>query len=373
MITFFFFKPPTSAKPVQATLKEKLLQLDLVGAALMMGLLISYILALQYGGQTHPWNSSIVVGLLVGFVAILAVFIAWEMYQKEYAMIVPRLVSCASAFAFLHKECTLTLCQFMERYIWTGAFFQTFFSGSYFVILYYLPIYFQSVHDASPIGSGVRMLALIIPLTLAAIVQGFAFNKIGIVPLFWTVGGALGTIGCGLLYTMNDTTSTGKWIGYQILVGFAVGLTTQVALQNAQVQVRSEDLSQATAVMNCKSMGSTAINDAELTLWPVFLTVGGSFFISAAQCGFNNQLITHLATQLPEVNAAVTLGTGATQIRDVFTAAQIPVVIDAYISGLKTVFAIAVAAFGTATLLGLLGNWKRLDAEKIKKAAGGAT
>ena len=92
-VTFLFFKPPTSAKPVPATLKEKLLQLDLVGAALMMSLLISYILALQYGGQTHPWNSGIVIGLLIGFVTILAVFVGWEMYQKEYAMIVPRLVS----------------------------------------------------------------------------------------------------------------------------------------------------------------------------------------------------------------------------------------------------------------------------------------
>lgn len=260
----------------------------------------------------------------------------------------------------------------MERYIWTGSLFQTFFSGSYFVILYYLPIYFQSVHDASPIGSGVRMLALIIPLTFAAIAQGFTFTKIGIVPLFWIIGGALGTIGCGLFYTMDATTSTGKWIGYQILVGFAVGFTTQVALQNAQVQVRPEDLSQATAVINCKSMGGTAFEDPDLTIELVFLTVGGSFFISAAQCGFNNQLIKYLATHLPGVDAAVALGTGATQIRDVFTAAQIPIVIDAYISGLETVFAIAVAAFGTATLLGLLGNWKRLDAETIKKVADGA-
>ena len=109
IITFFFFKPPTSAKPAQATLKEKLLQLDLVGAALMMSLLISYILALQYGGQTHPWNSSVIIGLLVGFVAILAVFIVWEMYQKEYAMIVPRLVSCASADGLLRKGRTLTM------------------------------------------------------------------------------------------------------------------------------------------------------------------------------------------------------------------------------------------------------------------------
>ncbi|KAK3081965.1 hypothetical protein LTS18_010123 [Coniosporium uncinatum] len=58
------------------------------------------------------------------------------------------------------------------------------------------------------------MLALIVPLFIAAIVQGFALSKVGIVPLFWIVGGALGAIGCGLFYTMDAYTSTGKWIGY---------------------------------------------------------------------------------------------------------------------------------------------------------------
>jgi hypothetical protein len=94
VIVLFLFQTPAKAMPVQATLKEKLLQTDLVGASLMMSLIISYILALQYGGQTHSWSSSVVIGLLVGFVAILAVFVAWEIVQKERAMIVPRLVSC---------------------------------------------------------------------------------------------------------------------------------------------------------------------------------------------------------------------------------------------------------------------------------------
>jgi hypothetical protein len=125
-----------------------------------------------------------------------------------------------------------------------------FFGGAYFTLLYYLPIYFQSVHNASPIGSGVRMLALIIPLTFAAIAQGFALSKIGIVPLFWIVGGALGTIGSGLMYTMDTETSTGKWIGYQIIVGFTVGWTFQVALSNAQVHSSPEDMSQASAIVN---------------------------------------------------------------------------------------------------------------------------
>lgn len=92
-IIFLFLKTPDQAKPTQAPLKEKLLQMDVVGASLMMGLIISYILALQYGGQTHSWRSSEVIGLLVGFFVIFLVFIAWEVFQKERAMIVPRLVS----------------------------------------------------------------------------------------------------------------------------------------------------------------------------------------------------------------------------------------------------------------------------------------
>jgi len=92
IVVFVFFKTPANVKPAQASFKEKILQMDLVGAALMMSLIVSYMLALQYGGQTHPWKSSQVIGLLVGFVAIVAVFIAWELYQKERAMIVKRLV-----------------------------------------------------------------------------------------------------------------------------------------------------------------------------------------------------------------------------------------------------------------------------------------
>ena len=95
IVTFFFFKPNKAAKPVEATWKEILLQLDLVGAALMIGLLTCYILALQYGGQTHPWKSATVIGLFIGFVLLLAALVAWQLFQKEYAMIVPRIVSLA--------------------------------------------------------------------------------------------------------------------------------------------------------------------------------------------------------------------------------------------------------------------------------------
>ena len=67
--------------------------MDLVGAALIMGLIVSFILALQFGVQTHSWKSGQVIGLLVTCFIIFLIFVAWEIYLKERAMIVPRLVS----------------------------------------------------------------------------------------------------------------------------------------------------------------------------------------------------------------------------------------------------------------------------------------
>lgn len=102
------------------------------------------------------------------------------------------------------------------------------------------------------------------------------------------------------------------------------------------------------------------------------MTIGGSFFLSAAQSAFNNQMIQTLAVNLPEIDPAVALGTGVTQIRDAFTPSQVPIVIDAYMDGLRAVFAITIAAFGISTVTGFFGSWRRLGSEDLKKATGGA-
>lgn len=96
-----------------------------------------------------------------------------------------------------------------------------------------------------------------------------------------------------------------------------------------------------------------------LTVVLVFLTVGGAFFLSAVQCAFSNQLIATLAKTLPEIDPAVVIGTGATQIREAFTASQVSIIIDAYMIGLKAVFGISIAAFGVATVVGCFGSWKK--------------
>jgi nitrate/nitrite transporter NarK len=142
--------------------------------------------------------------------------------------------------------------QFKQRVVWVSSIFQLFFAGSYFIILFYLPIYFQSVFNVSPIASGVRNLPLIIMLTIAAILQGIILSKIGYATPIMAVGAAFGAIACGLFYTLNIDTSVGKWVGYQILCGFVVGGTFQTAISVVQVSARPEDMSSVTATIFCK-------------------------------------------------------------------------------------------------------------------------
>jgi MFS family permease len=93
LIILIFFKTPKNVVPAEASLKEKLLQMDLPGAAVIMCAIICYILALQWGGQSKSWGSSDVIGCLVGFVVILALFAVIEYYQGERAMIVGRIAN----------------------------------------------------------------------------------------------------------------------------------------------------------------------------------------------------------------------------------------------------------------------------------------
>ncbi|KAL2284631.1 hypothetical protein FJTKL_08730 [Diaporthe vaccinii] len=74
LLILICYHTPSWAKPAEASRPEKLLQMDPLGTVLALEAIIAYILAMQYGGQAELWNSSKVIGLLVGFVFIAAAF-----------------------------------------------------------------------------------------------------------------------------------------------------------------------------------------------------------------------------------------------------------------------------------------------------------
>ena len=102
----FFFRVPTSVKPAQASVAEKLLQMDILGALIYCGAIMCYLLALSWGGAVKSWGSSEVIGTLVGFGVLLIVFFIFERWQGERALLHPgtmrdRTIVSGSIFSFL--------------------------------------------------------------------------------------------------------------------------------------------------------------------------------------------------------------------------------------------------------------------------------
>jgi MFS family permease len=224
---FFFFHLPAAAAPPQIPWTRKLLHIDPVGVALTMGSITCFILALQYGGNSHPWNSGVVIGLLVGFPLIAIALVAWEIWLGEYAMMLPRL--------------------YKQRSLSTTAPYQFFFMGSYLVLLYYLPIYFQSILGASAIKSGVNNLPLVLAAAVFALAGGAVVMKTGRAQQVMFSGSMLTTVAMGLIYTLDIGTPTAKWVGYQLFVGATLAFAVMHGLSIAQANVGPDDLSAVTA------------------------------------------------------------------------------------------------------------------------------
>ncbi|RDA93310.1 hypothetical protein CP533_2059 [Ophiocordyceps camponoti-saundersi (nom. inval.)] len=330
----FFFHPPQTAMPQKAPLKEKLLQMDPLGTCLLMGAIITYLMAVHYGGQISPWSSSLVVGLLVGSCLLSIAFGLCEYWQGDRAIVIPRL--------------------FGQRRIGLSALYSILQSGAFFSMIYYLPLYFQAIRGSDAVISGVQNLPFILAAMLGALGAGLFISSTGMSTLIMVVGAAIGTLGCGLCYMFDMNTSTGTWIGFQIIAGVSLGGALQIPVIVGQVSVQPEDLSSATSMMLC------------------FQTLGGAIWTSAAQSAFVNRMIIAVPTLAPDVDPMRVVATGAGQLRNVFRAYQLTGVLAAYLDGIRTAFILSCATVGAACVLGLFLPWKRLNVVAVKESPGGA-
>lgn len=330
LVISLIFHTPENAKPAEAPLLEKILQMDPAGTLTIIAGVVCFVLALQWGGVTKSWNDSTVIGTLVGFGLILILFIFIQWWNGERAIIVGRLLK--------------------KRTLAAGMTFTFFFSGGFFILLYYLPIYFQVVDNVSASESGIRNLSMIIAISLSTIVSGGLITVYGhYVPMMIT-GGVLATIGAGLIYTLDIGSPSSKWIGYQILAGLGIGIAFQVPIITAQATSAPSDLSSATAMI-------------------LFMqTIGGALFITAGQASLSNILLSHIPNYAPSVNPHLLLATGATELRNVFSADQMDGISHAYMDGLQVAFAIAIAVTGLATLTSLAFRWQNLKGVNVAGA-----
>ncbi|KAK0713375.1 major facilitator superfamily domain-containing protein [Lasiosphaeria miniovina] len=146
-------------------------------------------------------------------------------------------------------------------------------SSSLFIVVYYIPIYFQFVHSDSAIQAAVRLLPFIIITVFTNVAAGYLLSKVRYYMPIYLAGGVLITLGGALLMSFLDAaTSIGKIYGFQIIIAVGTGLTIQLGYAVATLTVKPEDIGNAITFQNMSQLGSTVL----------CLVIAGQVFQSAA-------------------------------------------------------------------------------------------
>ncbi|KAL8666226.1 MAG: hypothetical protein Q9168_007534 [Polycauliona sp. 1 TL-2023] len=337
IIAFFFHAPQRDASSL--TLWQKINELDLLGTFFFLPSIVCLLIALQWGGTRYAWDSARIVVLFVFAALLCAAFIAVQIWKQEKATVPPRIIK--------------------QRSIAFGTWFSFWLGAGYFLLIYYLPIWFQAVKDVSATQSGVMNLPLIMAHVVAALLAGGLITYTGYYTPFMLISSVFVSLGTGFITTFKPDTNHSAWIGFQALFGLGSGLGMNQPLMAAQTVLPLDDVSIGTALV-------------------IFgQTLGGAIFVSAAQNVFTNELLSNLARSLPEINPELVLSAGATALRSVIEGQglgqeAVKRAAEAYSGALVKAFQMA-TGLACVTIIGAVGmEWRSVkgDGRDVSAAMG---
>ncbi|KAI1414207.1 putative MFS aflatoxin efflux pump [Hypoxylon sp. FL1857] len=312
MLVIAFLLHVPDRKTTKISTKAKLAQLDALGTALLIPGVVCLLLALEWGGLTYPWNNGRIIALLTLGIALLISFSAVQVLMPKTATIPPRI--------------------FKQRSILAGNWSTVCLGGHMMIFVYFLPIWFQAIKGASAVDSGIRLLPITLSMVVASITNGIFVSKIGYYAPSMIIGTCFMSVGAGLLTTLQLDTGTGKWIGYQILYGFGMGMCFQAPNLAAQRVLPNKDVPVGTSM--------------------VFFTqlLSGSIFLSVGQNVLDNQLLNRLSG-LPGFQPSMIEDSGATTLSSSLPAELLGPVLVAYNEALREVFKLGLC-LSCLTILG---------------------
>ncbi|KAB8074925.1 major facilitator superfamily domain-containing protein [Aspergillus leporis] len=328
-VIIFILRLPSKTEFSGTPILQRIKELDLIGASLLIPAIVCLLLALQWGGNKYPWSNSRVIGLFVGFGLMIILFSISQIKLGDRATLPPGILKRRSVLA--------------------ATTFALFFGGAFFVLVYYVPIFFQSVKGSSAMKSGIQLLPLMLATVVSSVLVGAFVTIAGYYTPFLIGSTAIAAIGTGLITLYSIDISTGKWIGYQILVGAGVGAGFQIPMTAVQTVLPAEDIPVGTAAVM------------------FFQTLGGALFIAVGQSVFQNGLIDGIREYAPSVDPRAIVGAGATEMRHVLAELgqedQLGAITEAYMKGLRDAYRVSLALALVSFVASCFLEWK-----SVKKA-----
>jgi hypothetical protein len=279
--------------------------------------------ALQSTSAGNSWGSARVIGLLAGASVTTVIFIIWIWHKQNDALI---------PLGILRDRRVVASCV-MGFLVY----------GTLTTQAYYLPTWFQAIKGDSAIQSGVHMLPYTLGALVSSLLSGAFVNRTGLYTPPAVLGSAIAAVGSGLLATLAVTSSSSKWIGYQVLTSFGVSMA--IAQGYIAIEVA---LGKTTSAIGIASMLASQ-------------SLGASIFIAAGNSVLQDSLLKAAERAgLRGIDISQVLGAGATQFRVLVPAEYLPEILQAYNSSLRKVFYSVVPLVALSVVVSCFLGWKRI-------------
>jgi MFS family permease len=203
------------------------------------------------------------------------------------------------------------------------------------------PLWFQAIKNVNAEKSGIMSIPLIGGLVVASILSGAMIKRTGYYAPNMIATSILTSIGAGLLTTLTMTSNHSKWIGYQIIFGFGLG----VGMQQSTTACRT--------VLERK--------DVPIAMSGIFFaqTLGGAVFLAIGQTIFTGTLVSGVKN-IQGLDPVVIVHAGATELRKYVPTDLLEAVLTTYNRAVINTFYIAVV-LGCLSLIGsCLVEWRNI-------------
>lgn len=287
-------------------------KIDYMGFVLLTTALSAFVLATSLGGNTFPWFSLEIIGMVVLSLAALVAFIWVESRAAEPVLPLQ-----------LFRNNTFLISNSVGFLVGMAMF------GS----ITFLPLYLQTAKGVSPTGSAIQLIPMMVGLIGASTLSGFIMSKTGRYKMLPVASTAVLFVGLLLLGTMQLTTPDWAIAIYMFMVGAGIGPVNSVGV---------------TATQNAVSRDLVGVATAGNTL---FRQIGGSIGVSVFGAIFTSSLASRLGDAMPAGSGGAF---NAKAIQALPEAARMQV-LEGFSAALHPVFltaaAAALIAFGLAFML----------------------
>jgi EmrB/QacA subfamily drug resistance transporter len=223
--------------PAKLSPRAPQVRIDWAGAATITLGISALLLAVEWGGDTMPWISPTILGLLIFSGVLLIAFVAIERRAPEPLMPLD-----------LFKLRPMAICSLISLLI----------GFALFGLVFYTPLFAQGALNLSASAAGALLTPLVTCMAVGSLVSGQVFARLRTARPLVLAGSALFMIGA-LLLTQVTLQVDHLWFGIQLgLCGLGVGMLLPMLTITVQSTVPRRRLGIGTAMVQfLRLIGST--------------------------------------------------------------------------------------------------------------------